>query len=228
MAITYVGNATWTEAIEWAWMVIDISWLSPSVGDIILVYVWYSSKNYSASMVTAWYTWLGINAVEDDSKDLSVYGFYKLYSGVWDNSVSIATTTWGANFRAAWLVSVFRWVDSTQPLDVTPTVWSSRNTWIPNPPAITPITDWSMIVAIWSQSSAATNGNLVQPSWYTYAWAIEYDPWNVVKLAMWYKLRWWWTEDPWIFTNYRDSSSFCAAAWTVALRPWSNRRIFIT
>jgi hypothetical protein len=127
---------------------------SPQDGDIVIVAIEMcgtTNKSYRIST----YTQIA-DLYANDTEDSNLQVGYKFMSATPDTSVTITGGTGSTADAYAAIVHVWRGVDSTTPLDVTPTTASLTNTGIPNPPAITPTSTGAMIVV--AAGTAHTGG----------------------------------------------------------------------
>jgi hypothetical protein len=115
-------------------------------GDIVLVAVSAAgTSDLTITINTSGYTSLG-ELWSDDSYDTNLEAAWKIMGGTPDTSVSVQASSGVGGVAVA--VYVFRNVDQSTPMDVTPTTATGGNTADANPAAITPVTAGSVIVLL--------------------------------------------------------------------------------
>lgn len=126
-------------------------------GDIVIAVISMSSDgvDYNISMNTSGYTEIS-DLFSDDSTDSNLGVFYKILTSTPDTSAVFNGSGSGFDGAAA-IVYVWRGVDQTTPLDVTSTIATGINGSASNPPAITPITAGSYVIAIGGSASTSTS-----------------------------------------------------------------------
>lgn len=119
---------------------------SVSEGDLVIVTVSlaHSDDAPTANLVSSGYTAL-TQLDSDDTRDTALRVHYKFMGATPDTSVVIARSGNIEN-SIAWAVQVFAGVDSTTPMDVTPTTATGIDSGFADPPAITPVTAGAWIV----------------------------------------------------------------------------------
>lgn len=132
---------------------------TPAAGDIVFVTYGSGSSgavtDWAAKVVTTGYT-LDAGIYANGTNDANLGVFHKIMGGSPDTNVVVAgRATTGLGVKI--FISVFRGVDTTTPLDATPTTATSTTNGVVNPAAITPVTSGNWIVAL---GAAATNTTL--------------------------------------------------------------------
>lgn len=123
---------------------------TPAAGDLVLVLYTASSTtddNLSSKMLTAGYTQVSELYSNGTAYDANMAVFRKFMGASPDASLDIV----GKNFATSGgivQIAVFSGVDTTTPLDVTPTTVTGTGTGNTNPTAITPATSGNIIVAL--------------------------------------------------------------------------------
>lgn len=205
MAISYVGGVVAGRAGN-SNSTVDVSLSSGltggsdsgvSAGDLVVVTVCTASQARSSVVaVTAPATYQNLTAQRTTATtyDTNIQVSYKFMPSTPDSVVTIPAQGNIADGQA-YAVQVFRGVDPTTPLDVTPTYATGSGTTSPDPAAITPVTAGAWIVVTGGGASslglnytasyltnfltangADTNDATVGVGYYT-AWASgEYDP----------------------------------------------------
>jgi hypothetical protein len=164
MAITFVGQQTSTVAgrtTDWPALTFALTGGSdstPQAGDLVIIQYLIAAqtgRTPAPAITTSGYTsgtQLGNNGV-----GFNCYQnyFYKFMGGTPDTTVTL-TQTFNVADAGACLIMVFRGVDSTTPIDVTPTTMTGTGTTAgsnkPNPAAITPTTAGAWIIALGAQA----------------------------------------------------------------------------
>ena len=106
---------------------------APAEDDIVVVCCHVSDNTNPPTM--SGYTTAASGAA-NDTYDSSLVVFYKVMTGTPDTSITIVGNANGTDAQTA-VVFVFSGVDTTTPLDVTPTVSQVTNTVLADPPSIT-------------------------------------------------------------------------------------------
>ena len=120
----------------------------PSTGDIVVVYygVATNGSNEDLSFISSGYTEIA-DLFQNDSYAGNLLVGYKVMGATPDTSVTCRTPTSTTSWGPVMAVMVWRGVDTDTPLDVTSTTFSSSNTLLIDPPAITPVTDGAVIIS---------------------------------------------------------------------------------
>lgn len=125
---------------------IDLSGLGLQQNDLVLYSVAVSRDGTGEpNITTAGYTNIVDKLLADDTEDALISVWYKVMGATPDTSV-VSTATGDAGDSVVANVRVYRGVNTSNPIDVTTTTNTQTNTFVPDPPAITPVTDFSMIV----------------------------------------------------------------------------------
>lgn len=158
--LEYVGGRTQSGSGTTSNITVSLTGLSggtdtePLEGDIVIIAIELcgtSDKSYRISG----YTEIA-DLYANDTEDSNLQVGYKFMGATPDTSASITGGTGSTADAYAISIHVWRNVDSTTPLDVTPTTISQINTGIPNPPAITPTTSGAQILV--AAGTAHTGG----------------------------------------------------------------------
>ena len=155
MALTYVGGtsgggtgASYTVSLNAT--LTGGSNSSPSVGDLILVFVGEAngaSVTSSCSGNTAGaYSTIRAHQNVADTHDANLDSFYKFAGATPDTTLTITRGNNNTTYGSATVVHVWRGADSANPFNVTPTIASSANGSAANPAAITPTTAGSVVL----------------------------------------------------------------------------------
>lgn len=166
------------------------------------------------------YALIGSQLFSNDTYEAHLRAAYKFMGSTPDASVVFGPTR-NANYAGVTLAMVFRGVDPSAPLDVTPTTATGLNTNRPTPPAITPVTSGAWIV---SAAASAHNGgaqNYYNISGFTQVFGAAQNDTHDVNMAAAYKDDWAsgaFTPSQWLH-DVSDSTSFSWAALSFALRP---------
>lgn len=118
---------------------------SPSTGDLVTLYfgVSHNSTTPPTPTATGYSTIALLNS--NDSHDALLLVSYKLLTAA-DTSITINANSVSGNALSVY-VSVWRNIDATYPFDVAATTATGQNSVLANPPAITPVTSGSYIIA---------------------------------------------------------------------------------
>jgi hypothetical protein len=222
--ITYVGGTTATITPSTS-TTTNVSLTSltggiasaPITGDIVIVYYGTGSAAARNISVTGYTQVSKLTATDIEYTNL--YVGYKVM-GVTPDTQLTASATLNAADAGAVVVQVWRGVDTVFPLDVTSTTATSLNSALCNPPAITPITAGSVIVA--GGAAAHTQGVITfgSSNLSNFTTLGGPDSTNDVTVGVGSKQ---WTAgafDPAAFTfGAADSTNFSWAAVTLALSP---------
>jgi len=121
---------------------------SAEIGDLVVVYygIATNESNENLSFVTSGYTEVADLYQKDNYSGELLVG-YKVMGATPDASVTCNTPTSTTSWGPVMAVQVWRNVDTTTPMDVTPTTALQGNTLLINPPAITPVTAGAIIIS---------------------------------------------------------------------------------
>jgi VCBS repeat-containing protein len=191
-------------------------------GDLVVVVtgqVYTSDK--APGVLTSGYTEVA-ELYANDSVDANVSVNYKFMGATPDTEIQVVGNT--ANpYPAGTVVQVFRGVDTTTPMDVTPVTATGVNTGIPTPPAITPVTSGARVVSLFGTAVYYTDSvsnppnppsGFLQPSGgitgstYKFQAGIASAPWDGIGEVA-----------PEAWSNVCDSANDSWGAVTLALRP---------
>lgn len=128
---------------------------SPSKNDLVIVSVASgSTADRDLGVTTSGYTEIA-DLYSDDTYDTNLSVNYKIMGSTPDTSVDV-TVSQNTSDALTVTISVWRGVDTTNSLDVTPTTSTGNNTGRPTPPAITPTTENAKIVCIGAGAYSTT------------------------------------------------------------------------
>jgi len=174
--------------------------------------------NHNMAMVTAGYTEVA-DLFADDVEDCNFGVFWKLMGASPDSS-AIVDGMGGTDAAIAAVAMVFRGVDTTTPMDVTPTTASGVNTNRPNPPSIDFSAASAWVVACGGYAFTSGTPTVTAPT--NYSDIVERDAVDSTGagVAMAYRTDPADPEDPGVFTpSIADSVDHAWGACTIALRP---------
>lgn len=166
MAITYVGGkgagrvgTTSSVSVTLTSGLTGGSGGAPIAGDLVVVTVSTGTAGRSPALnvtTPSGYTALTAQCTTATSFDVNVQTCYKVMGSKPDTSVTIPATGNAADGQS-YTIQVFRGVDPTTPMDVTPTYANQSGVSnIPNPAAITPVTSGAWIVVCAGGAAAST------------------------------------------------------------------------
>ena len=226
--LTYVGGLTnagigTTSTID----AFDLTSLSPAIGDIVIA-SFATSASYTGDLTfriqddNVLYTELA-NLFSNDSEDTVLQVGYKVLSSLAAGDIEITIQGGTDSTRAAWAAAVHVWrgADTSTPIDVTTQTATFTNTGIPNPPAITPVTDNAVVIAVGAAGHNGGTDTFTSSDLSNFLTVAGNDT-DDVSIGMGSFA---WTSgavDPAAFGwTQSDSGSFSAAAVTLAIRPYS-------
>jgi hypothetical protein len=191
-----------------------------------LVIVAYSiadndTVDFDMAMVTADYTEVA-DLFSNDSNDSYLGVFWKVMGATPDTTAQVAGLG-GTDAAVAAVAMVFRGVDTTTPMDVTPTTDTGQSTTHPNPPSINhnnPSGVWTVIAGCGSHNGGAAPTFTFPTGYTTNAVDDSESDTTATTVGMGYNSAPSDPEDPGVMTwSGVDalSNSWCAA--TIALRP---------
>ena len=191
---------------------------APAAGDLVIVSFATNGPLGDIAYRITGYTQVA-DLYSNDTYDTNLQVGYKIMGATPDTTVTITGGSGSTSSTLAATVSVWRNVDATSPLDVTPTTVLLTNTAIPDPPAILPLTPGSRIVVV------AGAGHVVAAASFTASYLSNfitigangtYDCSIGTGHVAWSAG----TYDPaaWTFSS-TNSANYSAAAVTMALRP---------
>lgn len=163
MAISFVGSGVGTHASTSAQTynfssLLNSAGSTPTLqsGDLVIVAVNCASTvdRTQATLTPLGYSTAHTDLFANDSNDTNLQVSYKFMTGTPDTSVSIPASN-ATTAGVAWTVHVFRGVDTTAAIVVTPTTATGINTAQPDPPSITPTTAGSFIYIVGAGAMAA-------------------------------------------------------------------------
>lgn len=226
MTITYVGgvvsgrtgNSNATIDVSLSSGLTGGSNAGVSAGDLVVVTVCTGSAARSPVVAISGYTNLTAQRTTATTYDTNVQTSYKFMGSTPDSVVTIPAQGNVADGQA-YSVQVFRGVDPSTPLDVTPTyaTGSGANS-NPNPAAITPTTAGAWIV-VTGGGAAATGANFTAAYLTNFLTANGADTNDGTVGAGYYTA---WTSGPYDPAAFGGGSANAANSWgatTIALRP---------
>lgn len=166
-AIEYVGGRTQSWNGTTGNTVVALAGLTggigtqPAAGDLVIINYGTAGVggNINVQCISAgWVEAVELYQVDSSETNMGVY--WKIMGGTPDTSVTMGPTG-GGNDPGAVVVHVWRGVDQTTPMDVTPTTATAPNSANANPPAITPVTTGAVVLACCI--AGATTGVFTQP-----------------------------------------------------------------
>ena len=190
---------------------------SPQEGDMVIVAIELSgttNKSYRISGFTQI-----VDLYNNRTFDSNLQVGYKFMGSTPDSSVTITGGTGSTADAYAAVVHVWRLIDSTTPLDVSVTT-ASGSGFIPNPPAITPVSSNSVIVVCAGAShdeGTRTFGASYLSNFRTTGAAGAIDATIGIGSIFWTGG----TYDPpsWTFSSNENNTLFSTNSVTMALRP---------
>ena len=223
MAISFVGSQSGASS-NGSNITLDLSGLSMAEGDLVIAAVSIPTTTDAVMLGrcgTKGYTNI-TDLYANDTNDTNLGIFYKIQPATPDASV-ILTGGGDANDGVSAVAMVFRGVDKTRPLDVTPTTATGTDTILANPPSIT-LSGAGGVATVAVGAGAHADAGAV-----TYGGPTNYTT-NFVTIAsndtrdsvvgMGYNLSPSATENPGAFTySTTDNVGYSWAACTIALRP---------
>lgn len=222
MAISFVGRASGS-AINGG----DVTITLPSgIQENDLVIVGYSigdgdNVDFDMALLTSGYTEVA-DLFANSLNDTNLGVYWKVMGAPPDTSV-VCDGQGGTNAAVAGVCMVFRGVDTTTPMDVTPTTATGIGTFNPDPPAINWGTLGVWTVIIGANGHIRGTGSYLFPSGYTTnALSRVADDSNDTTIGIGYNTNPASPEDPGVMTHSgTDSTAFSWCAVTLALRPAS-------
>jgi hypothetical protein len=118
----------------------------PRQGDIVIIAVAIASVTNRAFNISG-YTQIA-DLFQTDTEATNLFIGYKIMGATPDTSFTLTSGSYSTTQAGTVAVHVWRNIDQTTPLDVTPTTALHVSTIIPNPPSITPTTTKSVIIAV--------------------------------------------------------------------------------
>lgn len=222
MAISFVGSAE-NSAANGANVTLTLP-AGTTTNDLVIVAYGIGDNDnvdFDMAMVTTGYTEVA-DLFANDTQDASLGVYWKVMGATPDTTAAVDGLG-GADAAVAAVCMVFRGVDLTTPMDVTPTTATAINTMHPNPPSINhnnPAGVWTVIAGA-SGHTLAGAGTYTFPTGYvTNAIDRGQDDDSDVTVGMGYRTNPADPEDPGVMTHSgTDSTSFAWCAATLALRP---------
>lgn len=233
MAISFVGSHVGTHAAISAQSVAFSNLRNESnqqptlqADDIVLVAVNCASTvdRTEAQLLPSGYTAAHTDLYQNDSNDTNLLVSYKVMGASPDSSVSIPASN-ATTAGVAYAIYVFRGVDTSTPLDVTPVTAGAINTGIANAGAISPSSDGAWIVAVAAAAVAAgaafTNPSGMSATTNHFRSATITTTTNDANIGVALKTDWAsGSFDPAAFGGSTSTNTGSWAAVTIALRPF--------
>jgi hypothetical protein len=196
---------------------------APVQGDFVIVAFMAASITAGKTLSTSSSGWTQITQLysADTTYDVYLTAFYKIMGASPDTSITFAGGTGAAADAGAAVCHVWRGVDTTTPLDVTSTTATGIDTRNANPPAITPTTTNSLIIAIGACGYSGSNDTYDNgPTNFTQFLTAQASGTNDGNIGI-AAFRGWTSGsiDPSAFVNGTSSTDTGWAAYTLALRP---------
>lgn len=120
---------------------------APIEGDLVIVVAgWSGGADDTPFMLTAGYTAAHTDLYADDAHDPNMGVWYKFMGSTPDTTVQPGAAG-GFVVASACAVQVWRGVDQTTPMDVTPTTATGIDSGLPNSPSVTPVTLGAAIIS---------------------------------------------------------------------------------
>lgn len=190
-------------------------------GDIVIAAMSSATLTNVTLSINSGYTLIGSelygNASGNGDPDTNLRVAYKIMGSLPDSTVTFGPSGYIVG-GATTMVFVFANVDTTNPLDVAATTAINVGGGYPNPPAITPSTPGSFIVAVGGMSEGQGTAGLSNNGQYVEFQYVQGPDEEDNHLGMGYKNDWVsGSFDPLAFTGNGDGTSW--AALTMALRP---------
>jgi hypothetical protein len=226
-AIEYVGGFAQGFAGSTSDITISLTSLTggiasaPAEGDLVVVY-FGAGSTFGISGIMSVSGYLKVAGLsQSDSYDANLIVSHKFMGSTPDTSFVLTGGTQSNAIAGAVAVHVFRNVDPILPLDVTTTTAQAPNTGVPNPPAITPTTENSVIVSGGVAAHVAGVRTFTSSDLTDFVTAGANDDIDVSIGAGYHN----WTSgsfDPAVFGGGATSSTDSWVAVTLALRPNQN------
>jgi hypothetical protein len=215
----FVGAAQGAD-INGASVTVDLTTMSLQENDVLIASFAVAHDAGGLATVSIDSTgWTEIaNFRANSGEDVTLGVWYKVMGATPDTSF-VTTATGDATDSTGAIVRAYRGVDTTTPLDVTPTTSTNTSGFIPDPPSITTANDYTMIVGIGAASH--TGGTMyLYHSGANCITVFADDNSDLSMSSFDAPLVFASTYDPDAFTNLNltSSTSYSAAAVTIALR----------
>lgn len=225
MAISFVGsNSSWGTGVS----SLSVNFTAKA-GDFVVLYagVATDTAQYILSVSNAgWTKQAELYADSATEPDFNLAVFTKVMGATPDSSVTFSASGGSISDEEFALVQVFRGVDLTTPLDVTPTTSTRTSSANPDPAAITPVTPGAWIVVGGGAGSVTdapqpfTNPGGLSSGTGHFISRAEGSSTAAGIIGMGFKSDWTsGSYDPLAFTGGSASSAEVAVAVTLALRP---------
>ena len=221
MAISFVGSASGaagdggnvTLTLPVGTTTDDLVIVSYAIGD-------NDNVDHDMAMVTTGYTEVA-DLFSDDTREANLGVFWKVMGATPDTSATV-TGLGGIDASVGAVCMVFRGVDTTTPMDVTPTTATALSTFNPDPPSIdhlNPAGLWTVIAG--ASAHVVGSGTYTFPTGYT---TDAIDKWSgdttESTVGMGYNTAPADPENPGAMTHSgTDNGAYASCAATLALRP---------
>lgn len=213
--IAFVGDTT-TATISLTDLTGGIA-SSPSANDVVVVAFGCASTT-NIDLNISDYTEL-VDLYADDTEDSNLGLYYKVMGATPDTQLT-RSSTGSVDNAGAVAIQVWRNIDTTNPIDVTTTTATGTNGVLANPPAITPVTQNAVIIAVGFGAHVAGNNFTYSSSNLSNFLTAGQDDVNDSTIGMGSRISTGGAFDPAAFTFSGSSSN--AYSWTaasMALRP---------
>ena len=224
MAITYVGGQVAgragiasTASITFA--LTGGTHATPQAGDLVIITAVVGSQARNPAQAISGYTALGQLNPNTTTYDTSMNVSWKFMGKTPDTTFTLPSTGNIADAQR-YTIQVFRDVDTTTPMDVTPVSATGTATGRPNPGSITPVTAGAWVV-ICGGGAAATGAAYVAPANFTTGFLTGFTAdTNDAMVGSGYWSGWSsGAVDPAAYTGGTANAVDSWAAYTIALRP---------
>ncbi len=116
---------------------------SPATDDIVIV-TFAAGSNTDRTLSATGYTQIAQQR-PNDAYDVNHYCGYKVMGATPDASVDLTVNSASSSHGAVVIIEVWRGVDTTTPMDVSPTLDTGINTALADPPSITPVSSGAKV-----------------------------------------------------------------------------------
>ena len=189
---------------------------APAAGDFVLIY-WCTTSTTTNTI--SGYTSIA-TAFGNGTTQSGIRASYKFMPSTPDTSATVTGGTGSIANAGAAYVSVWRAVDTTNPMDVTATTSFSTNSVLANPPAITPVTTGAIVVAGGAGGHTAGTQTFSSSDLTSFLSAGGNDDTRDVTIGGGYNEWTGGTFDPAAFTfSAANATGYSSCAITLALRP---------
>ena len=156
---TLVGQQTYTRAgstsaVAPAFNLSGGIGTTPAAGDIVVLAIALGAAATTLMTAPAGYTQIA-HFASNDTYDAVLYVGYKIMGSTPDTTFPIPSALSTSNSQMA-IVSVWRGVDQTTPIDVSTVTATGIDSRLANPPAITPVTENAIVIGIGATAYSGT------------------------------------------------------------------------